>query len=87
MKQLAFGILMTASLSIAPGPTAIAQAPLEPVVVHGHWMLEVLNRDGSLAERREFENSLNEGAKALAQVLARQRSVGKWGIRISAASS
>jgi hypothetical protein len=30
----------------------------EGVKVHGHWLLQVKNADGTLGERREFENSL-----------------------------
>ncbi len=30
----------------------------EGIKVHGHWVLQVKNQDGTLGERREFENSL-----------------------------
>jgi hypothetical protein len=30
----------------------------EGIKVHGHWVLQVKNADGTLGERREFENSL-----------------------------
>jgi hypothetical protein len=30
----------------------------EGIKVHGHWVLEIRNPDGSLASRKEFENSL-----------------------------
>jgi hypothetical protein len=33
------------------------------IKVHGHWVLEVKNPDGKLADRREFDNSLVTGGK------------------------
>lgn len=32
------------------------------IKVHGHWVLQVKNADGTLGERREFDNSLVTGA-------------------------
>ena len=32
------------------------------IKVHGHWVMEVKNPDGSTASRKEFENSLSTGA-------------------------
>jgi hypothetical protein len=32
------------------------------IKVHGHWVLQVKNADGTLGERREFENSLVTGS-------------------------
>jgi hypothetical protein len=41
---------------------AQSPAPQKPggegIKVHGHWVLQVKNPDGTLGERREFENSL-----------------------------
>jgi hypothetical protein len=67
-------------------PQQIASAPgdrSEGVLVHGHWTIEVRNTDGTLAERREFDNSLMPGGKALlVKLLARQSSMGGWDIRL-----
>jgi hypothetical protein len=41
------------------------------ITVHGHWVIEVRNPDGSLAQRREFENSLQpNGQLGIAALLA-----------------
>lgn len=44
------------------GETEEAVTPKKPsgegIRVHGHWILQVKNADGTLGERREFENSL-----------------------------
>ena len=40
-----------------PAPDAEAP-PSEGIQVHGHWTITVRNADGSVAERREFENAL-----------------------------
>jgi hypothetical protein len=36
-----------------------SRGPLEGVKVHGHWVIDVKNPDGTLAQHREFENSLS----------------------------
>jgi hypothetical protein len=41
------------------------------ITVHGHWLIEVRNRDGKIVARREFENSLvSYGALNLALLLS-----------------
>jgi len=54
----------------------------EGVKVHGHWVLEIKNPDGSLASRHEFENSLasatNSGPTLLSGLLSGQFSAGPW---------
>lgn len=70
----------------APG-NAPRGTPQEGIQVHGHWTIEVRNPDGTLAERREFENALlSTGAGALTKLMARQNSLGGWIIRLSAVS-
>jgi hypothetical protein len=56
----------------------------EGIKVHGHWVVEVRNPDGTLVSHREFENALvGSGAGLLSQVLARSASVGYWGVWLS----
>jgi hypothetical protein len=96
VAQQAMGAQPKASFdSMMPGMTAASAHP-EPggeeesakpdkpghqgIKVHGHWVLQVKNHDGTLAERREFENSLittsspdkatNSGAAWLVAVLS-----------------
>jgi hypothetical protein len=46
--------------------------------VHGHWIMEVRNPDGTSAQHIEFENALaNLGARYLSDVLGRKYSVGE----------
>lgn len=76
------------ALLAGTGPAAMAresaQGPREGIVVHGNWVLEVRNPDGTLAERRAFENGLasggDQGADLLAQFLGRQRAIGPWAV-------
>lgn len=49
----------------------------EGITVHGRWTIEVLNPDGTVVTRREFDNAL-VSQQLLTLVLARQRSVGIW---------
>jgi hypothetical protein len=85
--------------SVSPAPNTAAcpvaassfsgGAPQEGIKVHGHWTIEVRNPDGTLAERREFENYLYPpaGGQALASFLSRQASVGGWCIEMWASNS
>jgi hypothetical protein len=74
----AMSLAVPAALAQAPSvrPAAAAAAPAaeeqphaaspggprESIKVHGHWVIEVRNPDGSLAQHREFENSLQRPA-------------------------
>jgi hypothetical protein len=54
------------------------------VMVHGQWTIELRNPDGTLSERREFQNALvGSGAEILAQVLARADRAGRWAVALS----
>jgi hypothetical protein len=69
----------TSTQMVASAP----DSPAEGISVHGHWTIEVKNPDGTLAERREFDNALQPGGKeSLVKLLARQTSVGGWDIRL-----
>lgn len=60
---------------------AAASGPQEGIKVHGDWVIEVKNPDGTLAHRREFKNALETSGKySLAQFLSRRESVGEWQI-------
>ena len=72
------------SASTAPGPDA-ARRPDEGIKVHGHWTIEVMDPDGSIVQRREFENSLS-GSGRLEEVLGRLVAVGGWTIQLFAQS-
>jgi len=61
--------------------TARSGLPNEGIKVHGRWVIEVMNPDGTLADRREFDNALIGGAH-LSALLARTTSVGKWAIEL-----
>jgi len=62
------------------GPTDSTVGPVEGLRVHGHWTIEVRDPDGTLVERREFENALdgNTGNMTLTRILGRDWTVGNW---------
>jgi len=76
------------AIVLAVGPAlALAQdRPSDSIKVHGHWVIEVHNRDGSLASRTEFENALvpSSASPFLANLLARNVSVGFWNVTLAA---
>ncbi|MBC8273346.1 MAG: hypothetical protein H8E40_00025 [Chloroflexi bacterium] len=53
----------------------------EGIKVHGHWTIEVSDPDGTLVERREFDNAFVDSG-ILARLLARQRTVAFWRIKL-----
>src|SRR5262249_45924576 len=53
-----------------PSEVAPPGASQGTIKVHGHWTIEVRNPNGTLAERREFENAY-AGGDFLPRVLAR----------------
>lgn len=74
-----------------PAEEQEAAAPGKPasegIKVHGHWVLQVKNADGTLGERREFDNSLagtnsggQNGAQALVALLSGNAVAGDPGI-------
>ena len=58
------------------------------IKVHGHWIIEVRNPDGSLVTHREFENEIQiAGVATLAGLLARTATPGAWAIGLGDAVS
>jgi len=69
-------------------PVAVSATPTpkkpgaEGLKVHGHWIIDLRNADGTIAEHRDFENSLL-GPTALLQILSGQYVTGDFGITIA----
>lgn len=61
------------------------------IKVHGHWVMEIKNPDGSVASRKEFENSLvtssnpyfSPGNYGLAQLLTGQAYASQWFVELA----
>jgi len=55
----------------------------EGIRVHGHWLIEIRNPDGSLASRHELENALTTGGQAaLARLLLPGSFTSNWDIEL-----
>lgn len=69
-------------------PTSDSGSSLhQGVVVHGHWVIDVKNPDGTLTGHREFENSLSgSGAIYLVGTLSGYLVPGDWMIVLGATS-
>jgi hypothetical protein len=54
--------------------------PQEGIKVHGHWLIEVRNADGTLASHTEFDNALQFAGKNLVASFLRheQSKPGRW---------
>jgi hypothetical protein len=85
MRLVAFAVFVVAYVLAGPASGVHAQQPQgtpgmqEGVTVHGDWVIEVRNPDGSLAHRRAFKNAL-VGGPLVASLLARTYSAGGWSI-------
>jgi hypothetical protein len=79
-------ILLALALAAAIPTTALAQS--EGIKVHGRWVIEVQNPDGTVVERREFNNALSTGGHStLAGLLgARNAVAGRWAVYLGNSS-
>lgn len=68
-----------AKKSSAGAETASGQQ--DGIKVHGHWVIEVRNPDGTLVKRHEFENGLVNFA-VLPRILAHGGSFGQWVVQL-----
>jgi hypothetical protein len=92
LKSLLVPIVLIGVASDAFSQTAPREgAPREGITVHGHWVIDVRNGDGSLDSHMEFENRLalpgdepfgGAGNRILAALLGRSSSVGVWEIQL-----
>jgi hypothetical protein len=80
--------LAGATVKAAASPSAEPQASGEMntgVKVHGHWTIVVRNPDGTITDRRDFENSLAFGGAYLLQnILGGTVTPGAWAISLGA---
>jgi hypothetical protein len=89
-KHTAAAALLTAAIAVTQfGSEArlSAQGPQEGIKVHGHWVIDVRDPDGTLVSHNEFENALIQGGSfsgsaALASVLTSQRTVAGWSVQL-----
>lgn len=75
-------LTMLAAFLVLFAATARAQDQ-NGIKVHGHWIIDVRNADGTLVAHHEFENALANhlGASTfLNGVLTRTKQVGKWAV-------
>ncbi len=73
------------SAAVRPTPASAEGAgPQEGIKVHGQWVLEVRNPDGTLAERRDFQNAY---VGTLQAFLGRGVTPGPWWILLDDATA
>ena len=74
--------------SLARPATIAAQERHEGITVHGHWVIDVRNPDGTLVSHRDFENALLATGKTYAAQLISGAAVpGPWGIALKGDST
>jgi len=69
------------------GVGSLGQAE-QGIKVHGRWIIEIRNPDGSLVSRREFDNALQStGSTMLSGFLSRTTSPGGWMVWLTTANT
>jgi hypothetical protein len=77
-----------AKTTASPVAKPSAKGSHEGIRVHGYWTIVVKNPDGSIATRREFENSIQSAGEAyLASLLAGSNSPGGLSILLNGAGT
>ena len=72
-----------AAASVTPAAKRRGGGEQEGIKVHGHWTLVVKNPDGTVADKRDFENSLDIGGMAvLEEMLGGTVSPGAWAVSL-----
>jgi hypothetical protein len=57
------------------------------IKMHGHWVIDIKNQDGSLAQHHEFENSIQyDGQQLLTGLLSGYAVMGQWEIYFTSPS-
>lgn len=81
--MVVLGVLLPAFAS-----QSLAQGPQEGIKVHGHWVIDVRNPDGTTSSHVEFENALlADGASTLALILGRGPvGIGGWAVMLTPSS-
>lgn len=78
--------MATAMVPAFAGENAEGRHSPGDIQVHGHWVMDVKNPDGTLAAHKEFENSLttgmNQGNNFLATLLAGSTVPGPWAMSV-----
>ena len=54
----------------------------EGITIHGDWVIEVQNPDGTIAEHREFSNAF-KGGNTIEDLLLGLETAGNWSVKIS----
>jgi hypothetical protein len=83
------GLAMTLVLLASGTRDTVAQGPDERIRVHGRWIIDVRNPDGTLVTHRVIDNSLDKmtGNVKLAQILGGTVTVGRLELFLSGDNS
>ena len=69
-----------------PVPAARAAAPGNAIEVHGHWIIDVRNPDGSVASHNDFQNALVTSGQQVLSYLVSGSSIVTWDVRLRSSS-
>lgn len=83
--------MVLGTVTMASAQTVPAAPPAggarEGITVHGRWVVEVQNPDGTVVSRTEFNNALASGSQNLVQMLSRVAVPGRWVLYLAGSGS
>jgi len=77
-------VLAACGTSANQSSRGASEGTSDGIAVHGQWIVEVVNADGSLEKHVEFENALAGGIAQLPKVLSGDYALSKWGVGFAA---
>jgi hypothetical protein len=80
----AFASVCAVATALAQQPAAAVSGPQQGIKLHGHWVIEIRNPDGTLSSRHEFDNSLTATGKSMMAALFGKYTLVGWSIYLKA---
>jgi hypothetical protein len=84
---LAFGLLVSLTASLLAEGVDDSRPSRGGITVHGHWIIDVLDPDGTVVTQREFDNAITQSGRGfIARVLARTNYLSPWEIELGSST-
>ena len=81
---LLYGLASHGMTPSAPAPEARSEGgTTQGIGVRGLWKIQVRDPDGTVVQRRSFENAYVDGENILVRILTSQVTPGEWEVRLS----
>lgn len=82
MATAALASVCAMTTAHAQQPAGAAGGPQQGIKLHGHWVIEIRNPDGTLSSRHEFDNSLIASGKSMLAAVFGKYAIERWTIAL-----